>query len=69
MVAATPLSDADHAEVSRTHGFPDWDYMPGGESCPFEFHKPSDWGRLKGRLVALDYSVTAIKEADDELES
>jgi hypothetical protein len=34
-------------------GFRDWDYVPPDETCPFEY-KPSDWGWLNGRLVALD---------------
>ncbi len=36
----------------------EWGYLPGEDSCPFE-PKPSDWGRYKGRCVALDYSTPA----------
>ena len=36
----------------------EWGYLPGEDSCPFE-PKPSDWGRCKGRRVALDYSTPA----------
>ena len=64
MAAAMPLSDADHAEVRQSGGFPDWDYMPGGEGCPFEFHKAADWGRINGKLIALDYAATAIEVSD-----
>jgi len=32
--------------------------MPGEDGQPFEF-KASDWGRINGRLVALDYSTLA----------
>jgi hypothetical protein len=58
MASARPLSAADHADLLETHGFPDWDYIPGEDGQPFEF-KASDWGRLNGRLVALDYSTPA----------
>ena len=58
MALARPLSPADHEDLLDTDGFPDWDYMPGEDGQPFEF-KASDWGRLKGRLVALDYSTPA----------
>jgi hypothetical protein len=40
--------------------FPDLDYVPPDDDCPFEY-KASDWGRLPdGRLVALDYSAPAL---------
>jgi hypothetical protein len=58
MASAQPLSKADHEELLDDDGFPDWDYMPGEDGQPFEF-KASDWGRIKGRLVALDYSTPA----------
>jgi hypothetical protein len=54
--SARPLSKADQEELLAANGFPDWDYMPGEDGQPFEF-KASDWGRLNGRLVALDYST------------
>jgi hypothetical protein len=57
MDAAQPLAKSDHANLLERREFPDWDYMPGEDSEPFEY-KASDWGRLKdGRLVALDYST------------
>ena len=53
--AAEPLTEAEAAELRRAEGFPDWDYGGLGDlGCPFE-HKAPDWGRLGGRLVALDY--------------
>jgi hypothetical protein len=53
-VESLPEHEANH--LRRTRGFPDWNYAgPDDEECPFE-HKASDWGRLDGRLVALDYS-------------
>jgi hypothetical protein len=63
MQRAEPLSEHEADDLRRTRGFPDWDYAGrGDEECPFE-HKGSDWGRLDGRLVALDYSG----DPDDEL--
>jgi hypothetical protein len=58
MAAARPLSKPDHEDLLAADGFPDWDYMPGEDGQPFEF-KASDWGRVNGRLVALDYSTPA----------
>ncbi len=54
MERAEPLSDHEAGDyLQRTR---DWDYAgPGDQECPFE-PKASDWGRLDGRLVALDYS-------------
>jgi hypothetical protein len=56
MAAARSLSAADHEHLLDTDGFPDWDYMPGEDGHPFE-PKASDWGRINGRLGALDYST------------
>jgi hypothetical protein len=58
--AATPLSESEFKQLWDGDGFPDWDYQPAdGDECPFEW-KPSDWGWLNGRLVALDYSTPAL---------
>jgi hypothetical protein len=54
--AAKPISEAEAKHLRDTLGFPDWDYTGPGDESPFE-PKASDWGRLDGRLVALDYSV------------
>jgi hypothetical protein len=48
-------------------GFPDWDYMPGDDNDPFE-PKASDWRRINGRLVALDYSTPARDTAEEKAE-
>jgi hypothetical protein len=64
MAAATPLMETEKEELMDSNGFPDWDYMPGEDSDPFE-SKASDWGRLNGRLVALDYSTPAHDTAED----
>lgn len=53
---AKPLTKAERDQLMETNGFPDWDYQPGEESCPFEF-KAEDWGWHGGKLVAIDYSV------------
>jgi hypothetical protein len=57
--AARPLTEAERDHLWETDGFPDWDYVPPDEGHPFEW-KPSDWGWLYGRLVALDYSARAL---------
>jgi hypothetical protein len=58
MRAAKPLTDMmslnEYIEVIEA-----WDYVPGEDSCPFE-PKACDWGRFKGRRVALDYSSPAV---------
>ena len=59
MPAARPLTEKERDNLWETDGFPDWDYMPPDETEPFEY-KPSDWGWLNGRLVALDYSSPAL---------
>jgi hypothetical protein len=56
MQRAVALTRQEQQELLFNHGFPDWDYMPGGPRSPFEF-KETDWGRLDGRLVALDYAA------------
>jgi hypothetical protein len=33
-----------------------------GDGLPFEFHKPTDWGWLEGKAVAVDYAANL----DDE---
>jgi hypothetical protein len=56
MQRAVPLTRTQQLALLERDGFPDWDYMPGGPSSPFEY-KESDWGYVDGRLVALDYAV------------
>ena len=56
MKRATPISEDEAHQLRENFGFPDWDYVPPDDECPFE-PKASDWGHLSdGRLVALDYS-------------
>jgi len=60
MARAQPLSKGEAHHLIDIDGFPDWDYVPPDDECPFEY-KASDWGRLSdGRLVALDYSAPAL---------
>lgn len=59
MLAAEPLSEEEAEQHRQNDTFPDWDYLPGGEECPFEY-KASDWGKLGSRLVAVDYSAPAL---------
>ena len=61
MLAADPLSEEEAEQHRQDDTFPDWDYLPGGEECPFEY-KASDWGKLGSRLVAVDYSAPALTE-------
>ena len=64
MASARPLTASDHENLLDGDGFPDWDYTPGEDSDPFE-PKASDWGRINGRLVAVDYSTPAHDTAED----
>lgn len=59
MPAAEQLSEEEKSSRIEEDTFPDWDYIPGGEDCPFEY-KASDWGWLDGLLVAVDYSAPAV---------
>jgi hypothetical protein len=59
MPRARPLTEDEKNYLIETDDFPDWDYVPPDETAPFEY-KASDWGRLGGRLVALDYSAPAL---------
>lgn len=57
--AATPITQAQLDGLKRDqrawHG---WAYLgPTDDECPFEW-KPTDWGVLDGRLVAVDYAAT-----------
>jgi hypothetical protein len=55
---AAPISEEEAQALRSTRGFPDWDYTPGEDGDPFE-PKASDWGRINGELVAVDYSTPA----------
>src|SRR5207249_3344621 len=56
---AIPLTQLEFDKIWSDESedmFPDWDYRPGQErfgETPFEY-KPSDWGWLDRRLVAVD---------------
>lgn len=63
--AARPLTQGECDHLMRIHGFPDWDYMRGGEASPFKY-KASDWGLLGGRLVALDYSAPVLTNENSD---
>jgi hypothetical protein len=65
MERAVPLSETECHDLIDGDAFPDWDYVPPDETCPFEY-KASDWGHLRdGRLVALDYSAPALSDPDE----
>lgn len=58
--AARPLSEEEKDHLLRTAGFPDWNWERDTDNrSPFEF-KASDWGRLDGRLVSLDYAAPVL---------
>jgi len=58
--AATPVTQ-DQIEDLKMRAWSEWDYLGSNandDECPFEW-KPSDWGDVNGRLVAVDYAATA----------
>lgn len=59
MSAAEPISEAEAEVLLEGWGLPDWDYVPGDRGEPFEY-EASDWGRLSGKLVAVNYSAPAL---------
>ena len=59
--AARPLTLEERDHLWKIEGFPDSDYVPPDETEPFEY-KPSDWGWLDDRLVALDYAAPVLFE-------
>jgi hypothetical protein len=60
MPAARSLTEMERDHLMDTDGFPDWDYMPPNDETSSVEYKPSDWGWLDGRLVALDYSAPVL---------
>ena len=42
MATAAPLTEVEKDRLIDTDSFPDWDYMPGEDSQPFEY-KATDW--------------------------
>jgi hypothetical protein len=60
MRRAEPIPENEFYEIRDTGRLPDWDYRgPGDVESPFEW-KPSDWGWLDGRIVAVDYSTPML---------
>ena len=43
MARARPLSEREKEQLIDADAFPDWDYVPPDDHCPFEY-KASDWG-------------------------
>jgi hypothetical protein len=60
--AATPIAQAQLDELkARELGPNGWNYVgTGDDECPFEW-KPTDWGYLDGRIVAVDYAATCLE--------
>jgi hypothetical protein len=67
MQSAISLDPADHLDLLERDAFPDWDAMPGEDGSPFG-PKASDWGRINGRLIALDYSVPVYDSEEERAE-
>ena len=63
--AATPITQAQLDGLKRDQrAWNEWDYLgPEDDECPFEW-KPTDWGVLDGRLVAVDYAATCHPLSD-----
>ena len=59
MQAAEPISDAEYHQLIERDAIPEWDYEPSTFGAPFEY-KAADWGRIGGRLVAVDYAVECL---------
>jgi hypothetical protein len=52
--AATPVTKTE-IEDRKAHAWNEWDYMGAADDePPFEW-KLDDWGKLDGKLVAVDY--------------
>jgi len=65
MRAACPITQAEASQLLATEQYPDWDYSPfDRDPIPFEY-KFSDWGRLDGKLVAVDYSEPALTTPEE----
>ncbi len=55
--ASTPATQGELDE-RKAVAWLEWDYAgPGDDGHPFEW-KPSDWGYLDGRIVAVDYAAS-----------
>jgi hypothetical protein len=56
--AGTPVTQAEVNDLKKNlTAWSEWDYAGAGDDeCPFEW-KPTDWGYLNGRLVAVDYAA------------
>jgi hypothetical protein len=57
MRAAEPIPEEEFDMLSDA-SFPDWEHV-AGTAGPFEHGKAENWGRLEGRLVAIDYSAAS----------
>lgn len=58
--AAVPLTPTEFEGAVANGELPDWHYRGmHDEPDPFE-GKPSDWGYLDGKIVALDYAAPAL---------
>jgi hypothetical protein len=57
MRAATPLTDEEFLLANESNELPEWKRVPNSDEVkPFE-DKPTDFGRLDGRIVVMDYAA------------
>jgi hypothetical protein len=56
-IRAVPITEDEARTLRETYSFPDWNYIPGEPHGDPTEPKASDWGRLNGRLVAVDYGM------------
>jgi hypothetical protein len=61
--AATPITQEQlDGLILNQRACNEWDHLwTGDDDCPFEW-KPTDWGMLDGRLVAVDYAATCPED-------
>jgi hypothetical protein len=59
----TTHTKSEFDELRKADELPDWDYHPldGDGECPFEY-KWCDWGRVEGKVIAVDYSAPALAD-------
>jgi hypothetical protein len=61
--AETPITQGQLAD-RKAHAFDEWGV--GDDEYPFEW-KPTDWGILDGRIVAVDYAATVLSAEDEKI--
>src|SRR5262249_56526445 len=52
MPRAQPLTEDEAARLRKTRGFPDWDYVPPDDGCPFDM----DFSTTEPSTTLADFS-------------